>query len=222
MSFEKPDSYTLRTVDVLLADQQALTNMGLKSLLTSREDLVLVDEASHVDELCDKLGQHQPALLILDHQCVDGFRLSDVASCFSISNDTQLLIITADDDRNSILALLDAGVKGFLTKNCSQSEIIEAIVALQSGKKFFCSTVLDVLLEERNGSESIRVERGKLSPRERQVLQLIAQGLLTKQIAEKLSLSPHTINSHRKNIIKKLAIKSSSDFVLQAIQLKLI
>jgi len=134
---------------------------------------------------------------------------------------TNVLVISAQEEQQVVLRLLKAGVKGFITKACSQSEVLDAVEKVASGKKFFCAAVLDMLVNQGEGDQEKGHDK-QLSNREIEVLKLIAEGNMTKEIAELLNLSYHTINSHRKNIIKKLGAKSSTELIISAINMGLI
>ena len=130
--------------------------------------------------------------------------------------DCSFLVISNSQTRDSIQQLLAMGIKGILTKNCSEDEIINGLRAVSQGNRFFCNNILDLVVESPNKEEDC--EPTNLSPREFEVLELITKGKTTAQIAEELHLSVHTINSHRKNILKKLNLNSPAELIVYALE----
>jgi DNA-binding NarL/FixJ family response regulator len=117
--------------------------------------------------------------------------------------------------------VVESGITGFLTKTCDKNEIIEAVQAVAAGKKMFCHKVLDIILENPVPN-SQNCEPAILSVREIEIIRLIANGYTTRQIATTLYRSFHTISTHRKNIMKKLGINSTSDLLMYAMNTGLI
>lgn len=208
---------------ILLADNQSLTASGLLHLFEKTEGLESVGLVKYRSELNNMLKEHQPDLLVADHNLPDYISEKDIALVKEISPLTQILIISSDKNRNNILGVLKIGAKGYLTKDCSHEEILTAIAKVGKGEKFFCQSILDIIIE---GSFNQEVEvpkpKSTLSEREKELLLLLAKGYSTQRAAETLNLSPHTIHTHRKKIIKKLNIKSPTQYVLVAMELGLL
>lgn len=206
---------------ILLADNQPLTVAGLLHFLSEREDFKVVDRVPSPDELGMLIAKHDPHLLIADYNISGYISWSMLAETAAANPDLNILIISDDNDKQVIHQVLKAGVKGYLTKECSREEVLLAIQATARGEKFFCHKILDLIMEKHLPSQE-DCEPTVLTIRETEVLKLIASGYSTQKIADNLNLSPHTVHTHRKNIIRKLAIKSSSEFVIYAINLGLI
>ena len=134
---------------------------------------------------------------------------------------TNVLILSSDNNKASILEVLQLGVKGYVTKECSLEEVGMAVQATAKGEKFFCHKVLDIIME-KHFSVAPDSEPTVLTTRETEILKLIAHGHSTQAIADTLFLSPHTVQTHRKSIIKKLNIKSPTEFVIYAMDLGLL
>ena len=109
------------------------------------------------------------------------------------------------------------GVKCILTKGCSKQEILNAIHSISMGNRFYCNRILDQVMT-RPETDEVTCEPADLSPREFEVLQLITKGNRTTDIADKLNISVHTINSHRKNILRKLNLKSPTELIVYAME----
>jgi len=208
-------------VKVLLADTQHLTAAGLTHWLQNQQGYHVVGLATSKDELTTLLQKHKPELLIADYTVNGQLSIDDLRVSHSYSPNTNILILSSDDDRQRILQVLQLDVKGFLTKQSTQQEVMSAIKAIVKGEKFFSQQVLNIMLES-SAKREVREVSQELTEREKELLKLLAKGYSTQRAADEMNLSPHTIHTHRKNIIKKLNIKSPTQFVLHAIDLRLI
>ncbi|MEM1136863.1 MAG: response regulator transcription factor, partial [Bacteroidota bacterium] len=200
---------------VLIADKNVIYRKGISTILKSGFSDMQVMESSNIEKLLEQTYELKPEILILDY-------LQNLESYGQIFKEiskntpkTSLLVVSEDNDTKRIKKIIDLGVKGFLTKQCEAEEILNAVKFILQGKRFFCSYVLDVLLR---GEQPILPSFGNLSTREIQVLELIAKGNTTNKIADKLHISIHTVNSHRKNILKKLQLKSPTQLVAYALE----
>lgn len=208
----------MKQYSVLLADEQPLARLALRQLLGQREHYQIVAEVGNEEELIASLRVNRPDLVVLDYSQSESFRPSSIAKIKTVSPNTQILIISADTRKDNIAQVLELGVTSFLTKTCGLHEILEAAQATLRGDKFFCSRVIDFLLEKSLAKESeFNCAPTPLSAREIEIVQLSAKGLIAKEIADTLNLSTHTVYTHRKNIMKKLQISSSSELVLYAV-----
>jgi DNA-binding NarL/FixJ family response regulator len=203
---------------VLLADEQPLVRLALRQLLSQKEQYFVVGEVGNEEELIASLRVNLPDLVVMDYSQSDNFRPSSVAKIRSISPLSQILIISADTRKENIFQVLELGVTSFLTKTCGTNEILDAAQATLKGDKFFCTRVIDFLLEKSfaKGTD-VTCAPTPLSNREIEIVQLSAKGLIAKEIADVLNLSTHTVYTHRKNIMKKLHISSASELVLYAV-----
>lgn len=203
---------------VLLADEQPLVRLALRQLLSQKEQYFVVGEVGNEEELIASLRVNLPDLVVIDYSQSDNFRPGSVAKIRSISPLSQILIISSDTRKENIFQVLELGVTSFLTKTCGTNEILDAAQATLKGDKFFCTRVIDFLLEKSfaKGSD-VSCAPTPLSNREIEIVQLSAKGLIAKEIADVLNLSTHTVYTHRKNIMKKLNINSASELVLYAV-----
>lgn len=206
---------------VLLADRQALAVAGLRQMLSATDKFEIVAETSDADELEHLLNKVLPDVLVLDYASLKNF--SVIACLKTIRNHPflKVLVITADSDSQSILSILQANVLGFVTKDCSRQEILNAFLAVSSGQKFYCNRVLDVLMDRQFNKADPAIDE-LLSEREVQIIEFISRGLSTQEMASRLNLSTHTVNAHRKNILKKLNVNSPVALVVKAFQAKII
>ena len=134
-----------------------------------------------------------------------------------------ILVISNDQQKSRVLTVLETGIHGYVTGECCEDEISRAVVAVAKGEKFFCNKIIDVLLEKKisNGEEP-DCEPTILTEREIEISTLLAEGLNGKTVADKLCISHHTVHTHRKNIMKKLKIKTAYELTIYAINTGLI
>lgn len=202
---------------IVVADNQYLIRLGLKKLLSEHQSFDLLAEALNEKQLLALLQAHHPQVLIMDYNQAAAFRKETIDLVKKTAPRTNILIISGDENKTNIYDVLESGINSFLTKSCDDKEIIDAINATAKGEKFFCSRVLDYLLEKTFSKPDEDCITTPLTPREIEIVRLVAKGLIAKEIAEELSLSTHTVYTHRKNIMKKLKLNTSSELVLYAI-----
>jgi len=206
-------------IKVAIADKQALTKIGLKSLVGNRKDLQLLGDVDCLEDLRSILKIDQPQVLLVDYNLPDFISIRNLQEVKTLSPDTKILIISSDNEKSNIFKVIQIGISGFVTKECSQHEIVGAIYAAAKGEKFFCNKVLDLILENHLKKEpEDDCLPTELSVREVEIVRLTAGGMNARQIADKLHLSHHTVYTHRKNVMKKLALGSASELTLYAVK----
>jgi len=203
---------------ILLADAQFLVRAGLRCILAEQTEVQIVGEAATEEELFQQLQALRPDMLIIDYNSPKRFSREVIALVSGLYPTLRILAISDDSDKNSILRVLDHGVLSFLTKSCGEQEVSDAVRATVRGDKFFWSKILDVLLEKSLGRTTATCAPSPLSAREIEVVQLVVKGYIARQIADMLHLSPHTVYTHRKNIMKKLQLQSPAELTLYALQ----
>ena len=210
----------MKSIKVLISDFQFLTREGLIKLTESTQHFDLVGVLEDREQWMEQVTQGQPDVLILDypeHQLDMNAALTEFIKLQS----SNILIVTNEAEKEHIQNLLSLGVKGIVTKRCSQTEIIHAIESVAKSNRFFCNSILEIVMAPHEEAIA-NCEPTDLSKREFEVLELIAKGHRTVDIAEKLFVSIHTINSHRKNILKKLNLKSPAQLIVYALESKLV
>ena len=210
-----------KTIEAIIADNQPLTVAGLESFLTDKQGVKVVGKVKRAEDLARMVEKFQPALLIVDYNLPGFVVLDDIRNAMASSGKTNVLILSSDSNKSSILDALQLGVKGYITKECSLEEVVMAVQSSAKGEKFFCHKILDIIMEKHFKVEP-ESEPSVLTTRETEILKLIANGKSTQAIADALFLSPHTVQTHRKSIIRKLNIKSPTEFVIYAMDLGLV
>jgi DNA-binding NarL/FixJ family response regulator len=216
---------------ILIAEEEFLISEGLRSLVDSDEGLHLSGVVFEKNALLEKIKAEQPNVLIIDHTSLN-FGPETIAEIKVVAPTTEILAITSCQTKPFYMQSMQAGVKSFLLKNCDREEIIAAITATANGEKFYCSKVLNVILKENEDLPEIleknftvlnnSCEGINISFREEEIIRLIADGFSNKEIADKLFLSPHTVNTHRKNIMHKLGVNNTAGIVIFAIKKEII
>ncbi|KAA3640065.1 MAG: DNA-binding response regulator [Bacteroidetes bacterium] len=209
---------TMEQVRVIIADNQYLTRLGLTCLINELDDFRIIGEADEEDDLLPLVQEKKPDLIIIDYFQPDHFSVATIRKLQAISDQIRILVISADNNRHRIYNVIEKGVSGFLTKTCDKKEIVDALIAIaQSNQRSFCNKILELILERSFAKPGDECAPTPLSPREIEIVKLISQGLIAKEIARILNLSTHTVYTHRKNIMKKLNLSSSSELVLYAV-----
>ena len=213
---------------VLIADKNYLSRVGAELLISSLKGYDLLPSAiTDLDDLNKKINSYSPDILILDFY---SFNLSsaDIKLLSRKKKNLKVLAITEALTKSEMNNALNSGVNSYLLKDCDREEIIEAIVATLNNERFLCGKVSSVLTSAPEVAESkalIRTfscEGFNVTEREIEIIKYIAEGLSNKQIADKLNLSTHTVNTHRKNIMGKLGVNNTAGVVMFAVKNQLL
>lgn len=202
---------------IAIADAQYLIRVGLRHLIEGFEQFEIVGEAGCEKELIKVLENHSPDVVILDYQQPKNFDINSIEKIKSTSPESKILVISGDNEKENIYNVVQNGVSSFLTKSCDEEEIINAIKATAKQEKFFCNKILNFILE-KSFAKPEDCSPIPLSAREIEIVRLVVDGKIAKEIASQLNLSTHTIYTHRKNIMNKLELKSTSELVLYAVE----
>jgi DNA-binding NarL/FixJ family response regulator len=203
----------------MIAINQPLAEAGLMAFLSEIEEFEIVAHIHSQLNFIEHIQQIDPDLLITDYNLAGFISLDDLQEIVNNIENLNVLIISSDDDKNSILKSIQLGIKGYLTRECSKEELLLAVRATSRGEKFFCSKILNIILQKHVPDEE---DNSILTNREKEILKVLAQGYSTQKIADTFHLSPHTVQTHRKSIIRKLKIKSPTQFVIYALDMGLI
>jgi DNA-binding NarL/FixJ family response regulator len=207
-------------IRILLADDHIVVRRGLRALLGAREDFHICAEAGNGRDAVELALEQRPDIVVLD---VSLSALNGIDATRQIRKalpDTEVLIFTGHDDEDTIREAIAAGARGYVLKAETDEQIIKAIAALSQHQAFFSSQVLDIRLDPA-------VDQGKtyaslLTSREREVVQLVAEGNSNKMIAKLLEISVKTVETHRAAAMHKLNIHSTADLVRYAVRNKLV
>jgi DNA-binding NarL/FixJ family response regulator len=210
-------------LSILHANANVLMSNGLKAILSKGGGIDRIENAKSEEELMEKLRSEKFDLLIIDPLSAENYQTETPSRVREKHPQQRILIISDIKSSGPVLKILEKGVQGYLTWQCDEDEIIHAIFAIAKGEKFYCNKVLDIILNKQfNQEEEANCEPTALTERENEITALIANGLTNKEIGKKLHLSHHTVHTHRRNIQKKLGVKSTSELTRYALSVGLI
>lgn len=209
-----------REYRVILAVNQPLIEAGICSFLADHPFLRIDNQSGNINVL-ESIRSLQPDLLIIDYTTTGSVSLDALETLLAENKDLKVLVVSSDEDKDAILRSVRLGIMGYVTRECGTNEFILAAESAARGAKFFCSKILDIIINKNTAEEQVR-PGSVLTVREQEILKLLAEGHSTQRIADLLHLSPHTVQTHRKSIIRKLKIKSPTQFVIYALDMGLI
>jgi len=202
---------------IIIADSQFLAVETLKTLLEKDGRFIISGVVNSKFELLKVLQYEICGLLITDFNLVDYDGLDDLQKIKRMFPDLTFLILTNSISKVEFTELSKIGIKNIIYKTADRDEILTAVDAAIKGKKYFADEILDMILESGE-SKMIHEEPTHLTSSEIEIVRLIAGGLTTKEIAAKKNISFHTVNTHRKNIFRKLRVSNASELIMQAIK----
>lgn len=211
----------MSSIRIVLADDHTILRNGLRAVLERQPDFEVVGEASNGREAIEVVEREKPEVVLLDiaMPILNGIEAAKRISAEHPS--TAVMILSMHSDEGYILRSLRAGARGYLLKDSAERDLIQAIRAVCSGKAFFSPAVSKVLADDylrQVQQQGLEDSYELLTARERELLQLIAELKSTKDIAALLRVSPHTVDTHRGNIMQKLNVHSIPELILYAVR----
>jgi two-component system response regulator NreC len=209
------------SVRIVLADDHTILRHGLRLVLEREPDFAVIGEASNGREAIDLVIRETPDVVIMD---IAMPLLNGIEATRRIHEErlkTAVVILSMHADEGYILKALRAGARGYLLKDSADADLIQAVRAVNAGKAFFSPAVSKVLADDylrQMRQQGVDDPYDLLTPRERELLQLIVELKSTKDIAALLNLSPHTIDTHRANLMQKLNVHSTAELILYAVR----
>ena len=211
----------MKRIGVLLADDHTLIRAGLRMVIEAQPDLSVIAEADNGREAVAMAQALKPDVVVMDIGMPSLNGIEAARQIRASLPDTSIVILSMHSDEGYILRALKAGAKAYLLKDSAETDLSRAIHAAAAGKSFFSPAVVKVLLEDymrklqRTGAED---SYELLSPREREMLQLVAEGNSSKEIANLLNLSVYTVETHRSRVMQKLNLRGVPELILYAVR----
>ncbi len=206
---------------VVLADDHQVIREGLRNLVDEQSDMEVIAQASNGREAIDLCTEHEPHVVVMDVAMPDLNGIEATRQILKEVPGTKVLALSMHADKHYAAGMLGAGASGYVLKDCAFDELAEAIRQVANGGSYLSPEIEGVVLRdyvERLSGEGGESAFSVLTDREREVLQLVAEGHTTKQIASNLHVSVKTIESHRQNIMDKLEIRSIAELTKYAIR----
>jgi DNA-binding NarL/FixJ family response regulator len=213
----------MKKIRVLIADDHALFRAGLRKLLQSFEDVEVVGEAADGHEALRLTALHRPDVLLMDIAMPELNGVEAASRLAREAPDTRVVILSMHAGQEFVLRAIRAGSAGYLLKDASPAELEQAVKAVARGEMYLSPAVSRYVVEDyvrRAGPEHSPLDR--LTPRQREILQLIAEGNTTKAIATKLGLSVKTVETHRAQLMERLEAHDIASLVRLAIRLGIV
>lgn len=208
---------------VLLVDDHAMFRAGIRALLEAEGAVEVIGEASSGDEAVDMVRELKPDVVVMDLSMPGSNGLEATRRISALGLDTHVLVLTVHAEEEYLLPVVDAGASGYLTKTSADTDLLEAIRVVARGQVSLPPKATSLLLKRYRASESEdSVGLKALSDREREVLGLTAEGFSSREIGEKLFISPKTVDTYRGRIMEKLGLGHRSELVRFALRVGLL
>ena len=215
----------MKQIRILLADDHNVMRRGLRLLLESQPEFTVVAEAADGRQAVDQAEATGPDVVVLDIAMPKLSGIEAAQRIIAQRPNTSIIFLSMHSDEGYVLRALKAGAKGYLLKDSVEGDLIEAITTVHQGKTFFSPEIAKMLVEDyireiktRGAEDSYEL----LTSREREILQLLAEGKSNKEIAGSLNLSSHTVETHRRNLQDKLNLHGFAELILYAVRKRII
>jgi two-component system, NarL family, response regulator NreC len=212
-------------IRILLADDHTIVRDGLRALIEHQPDMAVIAEAGDGRECVQLAAMHSPDVVMMDVAMPEMNGIEAARRIVSASARTAIVMLSMHRDESYVLRSLKAGAKGYLLKDSPRDDVLAAIRATAEGRSWLSGKVAGMLredyvlqLESRGLVDSYEL----LTDREREILQLLAEGKANKEVASLLNISPTTVETHRGHILQKLSLHSTADLILYAVRKRII
>lgn len=215
-------------INIVLADDHILVRKGIKAMLESEPEIRVIGEAGNGTEALESARSLKPDILVLDIRMPEMTGLEAAARLKQYAPDTKAVILSMHDSEEYVMQALDAGAYGYLLKDADKDEFVKALKQIHGGTKYFSGAVSNVLanklLSAKPFSRNVasREDPYRLTRKEKEILRMVIDGKHNKEIADVFQLSVRTIETHRFNIMKKLAVNNAIDMVNKAVKENLV
>lgn len=212
-------------IRILLADDHGIVRQGTRSLLEKESDLEVVGEAEDGRTAVEMAGALQPAIVVMDIAMPQLNGLDAAAQIVRRQPEVGIIILSMHEEEDYLVRALSAGVRGYLLKDTAQIDLVRAVRSVAQKKAFFSPAIAQMMVEDftrQMQKKGIADSYELLTEREREILQLLAEGKSNKEAATVLDVSPYTIETHRNNLMQKLNLHNTAEIVLYAVRKKII
>ena len=200
-------------VSVIIVDDHEIFRMGLEVMLSSLPYINIIGEASNSTQLFNLLKKREPDIIFMDIDLGGEYGVDVARRVLAKYPYTYIIAITSSDEIRYFKDMIDAGAVGFLLKNISKEELNTALKEIIAGNQYFSKEFL-LIARSLNSSSKAKKSKIQLSDREKEVLRLICQGCSNQEVADELNLSPHTVDSHRRNLLSKTNARNTAEMIM--------
>jgi len=208
------------SIKIMVVDEHKILREGLSTLIAKQPEMEVIGEATDGREALQLLEKNTPDLILMDVTMPNLNGIEATRKIKARKPNIEIIALSLHSDRRYVLGMIDAGASGYLLKECAFEELVRAINTVMSKKKYLSPGISDILIDEyvKKTTTDKPTIYSKLTPREREILQLIAEGKNTKEIARYLFISVKTVETHRRHIKKKLKVESVAELTKIAIR----
>ena len=209
-------------IRVYIADDHAIIRDGLRALLEARDDIEVVGDAGDGRQAVAEIRSVRPDVVLMDISMPQMNGIEAAALVRDAAPQARVIMLSMHATSEHLFRALQAGARGYVLKNSAGGELVDAVRAVHAGKRYFSAKIADLLVDGYVRDERPTSPMQDLSARERQILQLIAEGGTSAEVARTLSLSPKTVETYRSRLMQKLGVKNLPELIKFAIQNRLI
>ena len=204
-------------MNILLVDDHHMMRDGLRAIL-EREAMTVIGEAENGHEAINLARRLRPDVIVMDIAMPDLNGIDATRRIVAESPQAKVIALSMNSDRRYVVAMFEAGAMGYLVKNCASGELVQAVRAVSRNLTYISPSVAATMGESNRGGPPHPKPPRSLSPREREVLQLIAEGCSSKEIAARLGVAVPTVETHRRQIVDKLGVRTIAELTKYAVR----
>lgn len=208
----------MNKIKILIADDHSMVREGLKQLIELEDDIEVIAQAGDGQEAIDKIHEFKPDVVLLDINMPIMNGLEVLEKLKETNEEVNVLILTIHNEIEYLYRAVEIGVNGYVLKDSESDVLIKAIRSIYNGESYIQPNMASLLFKKINGELDNQVKHSKLTKREVEVLKLITQGLLNKEIADQLCISEKTVKNHVSNIFKKIEVSDRTQAAVYAIK----
>ena len=208
-------------IRVLVADDHAIIREGLGIMLGNQPDMEVVGTAANGREAVRLVDEHQPDVVVMDISMPELNGIEAIQQMLPRHPQMKVVVLSIHGTKPYVYRALRAGAKGYLIKETAGIEVVDAVRAVCRGERYLSQSIADLLTDTSFRNLEVSIDFSPLetlSPREREILQLVAEGKTSQEIAERLSLSPKTVDTYRSRLMRKIGVEDMAGLVKFAIQ----
>lgn len=210
-------------IRIVVADDHQLFREGLVNLLEGDDAIQVIGEAENGKDAIEKVFELKPDILLTDIAMPEMNGMEATRHLKKRLPEVKIIALSMHSDKQFVKGMLEAGTDAYLLKNCTHQQLLEAVHSVYNGKKYLSEDITELVISGYlDGSNVVDDKYAELSEREKEIFLLLAEGVSTREIGEKLFISVKTVGTHKQNILEKLDLKNNSDIVKYALKKGLI